>query len=56
MKNQEITVVYRWNAKPGKGNELKKIYVQVENDMKETEPNAHKVDCFFDETTGTLIV
>ncbi len=26
MKNQEITVVYKWTAKPGKLEELKAIY------------------------------
>ena len=56
MSDQEITVVYRWNAKPGKAEELKAIYRDVEKQMKETEPGALKVDCFFDESTDTLIV
>ena len=56
MKNQEITVVYRWNAKPGKAEELKSIYKSVEKDMNETEPGALKVTCYFDETSDTLIV
>ena len=56
MANQEITVVYKWSAKPGKGQELKSIYEQVEQQMKETEPGALKVDCYFDENTGVLLV
>lgn len=56
MKNKEITVVYKWTANPGKAEELKAIYREVEKQMQETEPNALKVDCYFDERTNTLIV
>ncbi len=56
MNNQEITVVYKWTAKPGKAEELRAIYKDVEKQMKETEPGALKVDCFFDEATGVLLV
>ena len=56
MKNQEITVVYKWTAKPGKADELKAIYKEVEKQMQETEPNALKVDCYFDGSTNPLIV
>ena len=56
MENQEITVVYKWTAKPGKAEELKAIYKEVENQMKETEPGALKVDCFFDKDSGVLLV
>ena len=56
MDNQEITVVYKWTAKPGKADELKAIYRDVEKQMKETEPGALKVDCHFDEGTNALIV
>ena len=56
MNNQEITVVYKWTANPGKAEELKAIYRAVEKQMKETEPDALKVDCFFDEKTNALIV
>ena len=56
MKNQEITVVYKWTAKPGKAEELKAIYKDVEREMKETEPGALKVDCYFDESKDVLIV
>ena len=55
MTNQEITVVYKWTAKEGKSNELKAIYQEVANQMQSNEPDAIKVDCYFDETTNTLI-
>lgn len=56
MKKQEITVVYKWTAKPGKEDELIAIYRDVEKQMQETEPNALKVDCYFDKSTNTLVV
>ena len=56
MSNQEITVVYKWTAKPGKSEELKAIYQDVAKQMEATEPNAIKVDCYFDERTDTLVV
>ena len=56
MNNQEITVVYKWTANPGKAEELQAIYREVEKQMKETEPNALRVECYFDETTNALIV
>ena len=56
MKDQEITVVYQWTAKPGKAEELKAIYRNVEKQMKETEPGALQVDCYFDENADVLIV
>ena len=56
METQEITVVYQWKAKEGKGEALKAIYRDVEKQMNETEPGALKVDCFFDEKSDTLVV
>lgn len=56
MNKQEITVVYKWTAKAGKSEELKAIYQEVSQQMQETEPNALKVDCYFDQSTNTLIV
>ena len=56
MKNQEITVVYKWTANPGQAEALKAIYREVEKQMQETEPNALKVECYFDESTNALIV
>ncbi len=56
MKNQEITVVYKWTANPGKSEELKAIYEQVTKEMQENEPGALKVVCFFDEKANALLV
>ncbi len=56
MTNQAITVVYKWTANPGKAEELKAIYSEVEKQMQETEPNALRVDCYFDDSTNVLIV
>ena len=56
MNNQEIAVVYKWTANPGKAEELKAIYRQVEKDMNETEPGALKVECYSDESSNSLIV
>ena len=56
MENQSITVVYKWTAKAGKAEELKAIYQDVAKQMQETEPHALQVDCYFDESSDTLIV
>ena len=56
MENQEVTVVYKWTAKPGKAEELKSIYAEVEEQMKATEPGALQVVCYFDETKNVLLV
>ena len=56
MNNQEITVVYKWHAKPGKANELKAIYADVESQMQQNEPGAQKVVCYFNEQNDELIV
>ena len=56
MTNKEISVVYRWTAKPGKAEELKAIYREVESQMKHSEPNAIKVECYFDDHSDVLIV
>ncbi|MEL7532043.1 MAG: antibiotic biosynthesis monooxygenase [Bacteroidota bacterium] len=56
MKNQEITVVYNWTAMPGKSEELKAIYRDVEAKMKANEPGALEVQCYFDEAANKLVV
>ena len=56
MKNQEVMVVYKWTAQKGKSEELKAIYREVENQMKSNEPGALNVQCYFDETSSTLVV
>lgn len=56
MENQEVMVVYKWTAKEGNSEELKAIYREVESQMKSNEPGALKVQCYFDETSSTLVV
>ena len=56
MTHQEITVVYKWIAHPGKSEELKGIYRDVEKQMQENEPDALQVNCYFDESSNSLIV
>lgn len=56
MENQEVMVVYKWTAKEGNSEALKSIYKEVESQMKSNEPGALKVQCYFDESTSTLVV
>ena len=56
MSNQEVMVVYKWTAKEGKSEELKSIYREVESQMKTNEPGALNVQCYFDESSSTLVV
>ncbi len=56
MKNQEVMVVYKWTAKEGKSEELKGIYKEVEAQMRSNEPGALKVECYFDDSSSTLVV
>jgi quinol monooxygenase YgiN len=56
MKNQEITVFYKWTAHPGKFDELKAIYEEVLREMKENEPDALKMECYFDDEANAIIV
>ena len=56
MTNSEIMVVYKWTANAGKSEELKAVYQEVSRQMTENEPDALKVGCYFDESSGTLAV
>ncbi len=56
MSNQEVMVVYKWTAKSGQSEALKAIYKEVEQQMKENEPGALNVQCYFDEHSSTLVV
>ena len=56
MTNQEIMVVYKWTAKEGQSKELKAIYKEVLQQMESNEPEAKHVECYFDETSSTLVV
>ena len=56
MNDQEIAVVYKWTANPGKVDELRTIYQDVLAEMQENEPDALKMECYLDEEQGALIV
>jgi len=56
MTNQEVMVVYKWTAKEGQSEALKRIYREVSQQMEDNEPDAKHVECYFDETSSTLVV
>jgi len=56
MKNTEITVFYKWTAKPGKLNELKAMYQEVCKAMKDNEPDSLKMECYFANEENAIIV
>ena len=56
MKDQEITVFYKWTAKPGKFDELKAIYKDVLKEMKDNEPDALKMECYFADELNAIFV
>ena len=56
MTPNHITVVYKWTAKPGKLSELRSIYEQVTEAMKENEPDAEAVHCYVSEKDNALYV
>ncbi|MEX0289076.1 MAG: putative quinol monooxygenase [Flavobacteriaceae bacterium] len=56
MESKEVMVVYKWTAKEGQSEALKAIYREVEDQMKSNEPGALKVQCYFEESSSTLVV
>ncbi len=56
MKDQEITVFYKWTARPGKYDELKAIYRDVLKAMKENEPDSLKMECYFSDDQNAIFV
>ena len=56
MASSQITVVYKWTAKPGKLDELEEIYAQVTEAMKQNEPDALAVHCYVSEKDNALYV
>lgn len=56
MSAQEITVVYRWTAKPGKLDELKAIYGQVGDEMEAGEPGTVRMETYFADDAQQVIV
>ncbi|MCD4806320.1 MAG: antibiotic biosynthesis monooxygenase [Methanococcoides sp.] len=56
MTRQEITVTYKWTAKPGKGNELKALYQVVVEEAKANEAGTCSFNVFEVEGSGDLLV
>lgn len=56
MGSQEITVAYKWTAKPGKRDELKAMYNTVLETAKANEPGTYRFDVFEVSDTGDLLV
>ena len=56
MESKQITVVYKWIAKPGKLDELRSIYEQVTADMKANEPGAKAVHTYSSREENALYV
>ena len=56
MQDQQITVVYKWTANPGKLEDLKSIYAEVTRAMEENEPGASAVHCYVSERENALYI
>jgi len=56
MSNQEVTVFYKWTAKPGKLDELKAIYQDVYEAMKNNEPDSTMMQCYFADEENAIFV
>ena len=56
MKNDQITVFYKWTANPGKLDELKAMYKEVYKAMEENEPDSLKMECYFSDEENAIIV
>lgn len=56
MKSNQITVFYKWTAKPGKLNELKAMYKEVYKAMQDNEPDSLKMECYFADEENAIIV
>ena len=56
MNNDQITVVYKWTAQPGKLDDLTSIYAKVTHAMNENKPGATAVHCYTSESDNALYV
>ena len=56
MKSNQITVFYKWTAKPGKLDELKAMYEEVCKAMKDNEPDSLKMETYFADEENAIIV
>ena len=56
MKSKQITVFYKWTAKPGKLDELKAMYKEVFKAMNNNEPDSLKMECYYADEENAIIV
>ncbi len=56
MKSSNITVVYKWTAKPGALGQLEQIYAGVTEAMQANEPGADAVHCYVSKAENALYV
>jgi len=56
MANENITVVYKWTANPGKLDQLSAIYEGVSAAMEANEPGATEVEVFASEADNAIYV
>lgn len=56
MKSNEITVFYKWTAKPGKLDELKAMYQEVFTAMQDNEPDSLKMECYYADEENAILV
>ncbi|WP_406657337.1 antibiotic biosynthesis monooxygenase [Methanolobus sp. ZRKC2] len=56
MTGEEITVTYKWTAKPGKGAELKAMYENVVKEAKANEPGAYRFEVYEVQGSEDLII
>ena len=56
MDSKQVTVIYKWTAKPGKLEDLSSIYAQVTDAMEKNEPGATAVHCYVSEAENALYV
>ena len=56
MKDQEITVFYKWTAKPGKGAELKALYEVVVAEAQANEPGAYRFEVYQVQDSEDLLI
>jgi quinol monooxygenase YgiN len=56
MTSEEITVTYKWTAKPGKGAQLKAIYKEVVEEAKASEPGALRFEVYEVQDSEDLII
>lgn len=56
VSRTQITVFYKWTAQPGKLEELKGIYADVLEAMRQNEPDAQSAHCYVSEQDNALYV